>query len=263
MTRNQLLSILAGRITELHLKRPVLIAFDGIDGAGKTTLADELVSWCERRGRPVLRASVDRFHRPRAERYARGPLSPLGYYEDSFDYPFLIERFLKPLREFQGAVSAVTAKFDFRTDTESLLTKSDIVRNTVVLFDGVFLFRPELVNYWDLKVFLAIDFETSWRRGLERDASWMETEEVARAKYDTRYVPGQKIYFTKVNPKSVADIFIDNNDPQTPRLLSIERPDQGQIERGSSDKFWNLITKRRKQETLGRAALERMIQSGK
>ena len=39
--------------------------------------------------------------------------------------------------------------------------------------------------------------------------------------------------------------------------------DREQIELGSSDKFWKLIVKRRKQKTLSRAALEREIKSGK
>jgi len=256
MTRDELLSILTDRITELKLNRPVLAAFDGIDGAGKTTLADELVPWLEQRGRPVIRASVDGFHRPRVERYNRGPLSPVGYYEDSFDYPFLIERFLRPLREFREPVTAVTAKFDFLSDSEALRIKTDIARNTVVLFDGVFLLRPELVNYWDLKVFLEIDFETSWKRGVARDGSWMGSQDVARQKYESRYSPGQQIYFAKVRPWSVADIIIDNNNPQAPRLLSMGGLDQEQIELGSSEKFWKMISARRKGQTLSREGLE-------
>jgi hypothetical protein len=39
--------------------------------------------------------------------------------------------------------------------------------------------------------------------------------------------------------------------------------DREQIELGSSDQFWKLISKRRKQKTLSRAALERTIKSGK
>jgi len=39
--------------------------------------------------------------------------------------------------------------------------------------------------------------------------------------------------------------------------------DREQIELGSSDKFWKLISKRRKQKTLSRAALERKIKSAR
>src|SRR5437763_3560056 len=65
---------------------PVRVAIDGPDAAGKTTLADELAAGLRGRGREAIRASIDGFHRPRAARYRRGPDSPEGYYEDSFDY---------------------------------------------------------------------------------------------------------------------------------------------------------------------------------
>ena len=39
--------------------------------------------------------------------------------------------------------------------------------------------------------------------------------------------------------------------------VSVEGLDREQIELGTSDKFWKLIVKRRKQKTLSRAALER------
>ena len=39
--------------------------------------------------------------------------------------------------------------------------------------------------------------------------------------------------------------------------------DREQVGVGTSDKFWKLISKRRKQKTLSREALERKINSGK
>ena len=46
-------------------------------------------------------------------------------------------------------------------------------------------------------------------------------------------------------------------------VVGVEGLDREQIELGSSDKFWKLIVKRRKQKTLSRAALERTINRGK
>ncbi len=97
MTRSQLLSQLADRLVTLHPPHPLRVAVDGIDGAGKTTFADALTPHIAQRGRPVIRASVDDFHRPRAQRYARGADSPEGYYLDSFDYPALLTQLLRPL----------------------------------------------------------------------------------------------------------------------------------------------------------------------
>jgi hypothetical protein len=52
-------------------------------------LADERVAPIQRRGRLVVRSSVDFFHRPRAQRYQRGRHSPAGYFLDSFVYDSL------------------------------------------------------------------------------------------------------------------------------------------------------------------------------
>ena len=50
--------------------------------------------------------------------------------------------------------------------------------------------------------------------------------------------------------------------PEAP-VVGIEGLDREQIELGSSDKFWKLIVKRRKQKTLSREVLEQKINNGK
>jgi uridine kinase len=69
---------------------------DGIDGAGKTTFADELAAVLRDRGHAVIRALVDGFHNPREVRYRRGRRSAVGYYLDSFDYDRLRRVLLDP-----------------------------------------------------------------------------------------------------------------------------------------------------------------------
>ena len=59
-----LLSRLAAAIVALHPTRTIRVAIDGVDGAGKTTLADALAPVVAAQGRPTIRASVDDFHHP-------------------------------------------------------------------------------------------------------------------------------------------------------------------------------------------------------
>ena len=51
------------------LDRPLLVAVDGGDGAGKTRFADDLARHLEETGRVTVRASVDDFHHPRTFRH--------------------------------------------------------------------------------------------------------------------------------------------------------------------------------------------------
>ena len=109
MIRSACLGRLVTAIGAVRCDHPTRVAIDGVDAAGKTTLADELVEPLTRTGRQVIRASVDGFHLPRAARYRRGPDSPEGYFLDSFDYPALRSALLDPLgphgaRRFRSAV---------------------------------------------------------------------------------------------------------------------------------------------------------------
>jgi uridine kinase len=128
------------------LRRPARVAVDGVDGAGKTTLADELAALVP----GATRLSADDFLRPPAERYRRGRDSAEGYYLDSFDHDRL-----------RAAVAASTA--------------------AVVLVDGVFLLRPELNDLWDFRVFADVEPEEALRRALARDGG--ELERLYRMRY--------------------------------------------------------------------------------
>ena len=70
-THTTLLDRLADTIVNLHPDRRIRVAIDGVDGAGKTVLADALAPLVIAKGREVIRASVDGYHNPRAVRYAR------------------------------------------------------------------------------------------------------------------------------------------------------------------------------------------------
>ena len=59
MTRASCIERVAAAIASIRLGHPTRVAIDGVDGAGKTRLADELVEPLERMGRKIIRALVD------------------------------------------------------------------------------------------------------------------------------------------------------------------------------------------------------------
>jgi len=109
------LAALADRILVVRRAHPLRVAVDGVDAAGKTVLAGELAAALAARGRPVIHASIDGFHRPRAERLRRGADSPEGFYLDSFDHAKAVELLLEPLGP-GGSRRFRRAAFDSRTD---------------------------------------------------------------------------------------------------------------------------------------------------
>ena len=213
MKRSELLERLADLITAVQRPHPVRVGIDGVDGAGKTMLADELVAPIQRRGRPVVRSSVDFFHRPRAQRYQRGRHSPEGYFLDSFDYGGLKAALLNPLGP-AGSRRFCRRLFDHRTDLPVDAVEEQADAEAVLLFDGIFLHRPELLECWDFTVFVDARFEVSVSRCAQRDGS---SPDLAAAQ-NQRYIRGQEIYLERCVPRSRATVVVDNNDLTQPSL---------------------------------------------
>ena len=218
MTREQLLQQLSAFVVSRLHAHPLRVALDGIDAAGKTTLADELAPLIEAQGRPVIRASLDGFHQPRRVRYRRGPQSPEGYYEDSFDYSALRTVLLEPLGP-QGNRRYQRAVFDFRTDAPLAAPQEEAPANAVLLFDGVFLLRPELVDQWDYRILVSVKMELALQRALQRDLPLFGSVETIQMRYLQRYLPGQRLYYQAARPHAQADVIVDNNDPSHPQLV--------------------------------------------
>jgi len=211
-----LLDRLAKTISTLHPGRRTSVAIDGVDGAGKTMLADALAPRVVAMSRQVIRASVDDFHHPRAVRYARGRYSPDGFFLDSYDYPAFHRLLLDPLAP-QGSGRYVARHFDHRSDQAVAPCPRQAPPAAALIVDGIFLHRPELRTCWDLSIFLQIDFAVSRERNAVRegtpDALDLDTSS------NRRYAGGQQRYLSECTPAQRADIVIDYNDFRAPKVL--------------------------------------------
>jgi len=216
MRRSELLELLAGLLLERESPHPLRVAIDGPDGAGKTTLADELAELLAGK-RPVIRAGIDGFHNPRELRYRRGADSPEGYFLDSFDYEALRAFLLDPLGP-GGSRHYRRALFDYRADEEVAAPEEEASDDSILLFDGVFLLRDELRAFWDFSIFVHADFDEVVRRAEVRDRELMGGAQAVRERYRKRYIPGQELYFSRCAPQEAADVVIDNTDVNEPKL---------------------------------------------
>ena len=176
-TRGEMLRRLAQAVGSVTVAHPTRVAIDGPPAAGKTTLADELAVVLRAQGREVIRATIDDFLFPRAQRYPRGEYSAQGCYFDTHDYDALNRVLLDPLgpgghRRFQHAV------YDHTADTALSPPTATAPADAVLVFDGVFLMRPELIDRWDLRIFVSQDVGASPPRRQVMAASikrWQES----------------------------------------------------------------------------------------
>ncbi len=187
------------------LGRPVLVAVDGADGAGKTTFANVLVGVLGAAGRRVVRASVDDFHHPRAYRHALGR-TPETVWSRSFDLDALRRELLEPWRRGPGSMYR-RRWHDLVTDTYVDERVEPVPDRGVLLVDGVFMQRPELAGFWDLVVWLEAPDEVRVARMAARD----DTVDDVADPDQQRYLGAQRIYSELCNPRATADVVVDRD----------------------------------------------------
>ncbi len=216
--RTKVLKQLERFIVSREISHPMKVAIDGIDAAGKTILSKELVSLLSQNTKHIIRASIDDFHNPREIRYRRGADSPEGYYHDSFDYQALKSMLLAPLGPY-GNRQFRTALFDYKRNSPVETPSNIAPGDAILLFDGVFLLRPELIDQWDISIYVDISFEICLERAFQRDQDLLGEADEIRRRYKRRYIPGQQIYLGSCQPKKHADIIMHNDDPEKPSIL--------------------------------------------
>ena len=192
--------------------RPFVIGINGIDCSGKTMFAGALNKYLVSNNHETQLINLDDFHNPRKIRYA-GENQADNYYHRSFNISIIIESLLVPLCE-KGKHSITIKLLDLRTDKYEIENNYSFTPDTIVLFEGVFIFRKELAPYIDYKIFLDISFEESKQRALIRD------QEVVIQKYDEKYLPAQAQYLKEYPPQGTADMIIDNTNYEYPFIKS-------------------------------------------
>jgi len=201
-----------------------LVGIDGRSGAGKSTFGDELAGRLGDRGVRVVRSTTDSFHRPRGKRLRRGSTSGEGFYLDSYQLDVIVGELLEPFA--RGRRRVRVAAFDEPSDApvdEFVVVDPD----AVLVFDGLFLHRPELRSYWTTTVFLEANqrCDQAWLDYLlgdlpadvEQRAAELDAR-LGRARWP-RYRQGWATYTEAVRPADRATLVIDNNDLNRPRLL--------------------------------------------
>ena len=150
------------------LNRPYLVAIDGLGGAGKSTLAEQIAGDVPE----VTIVHFDDFYRV-MDPVEREGLSVEEAFRRSFDWERLEAQVLKPLRAQQ---TARYERYDWPTNQ---LAETHTVRpDQIVLVEGVGCSRPELRGYYDLRVWVETSYEKRHRRMIARGEN--PPEQIAR-----------------------------------------------------------------------------------
>lgn len=192
--------------------RRALVAVDGVGASGKSTVTAELARRLG--GRPVVVLHADDFFHPSSVRHARGRLSPEGFWLDAYDYAALTSWALDPLRPSGDGLYRASSH-DPASDRTVRPDARQAPADAVVLVEGTFLHRDELVGYWDFSLYLDVALEESERRMAVRDG----VDPDARRGLAARYAGAQRLYFAAASPWDSASLVLDTTDLDRPRVV--------------------------------------------
>lgn len=188
----------------LH-KQPLLIAIDGLTGAGKTTLALEL-----QKLDPIMQlAEMDSFFLPLKKR-SRFHFHKSAHEE--YDYERIISQVLLP---FQKRIPAFYNKYNWVTDMiES--ENCEIKPDRTLILDGTTSLHPALQNAvkFDCCIWVESPAEIRHERAKKRDDKIVGKlggyNEKTKDYFVKEWIPMENTYFRDYRPDKKADIIVNN-----------------------------------------------------
>ena len=138
-----------------------------------------------------------------------------------------IDNFNNPTIEsetYKAFVSGSWDEEDLNKYYKLIINYSDAIRAVseskkiypIVILEGIFIYKPQLVDLFDLKIYLDIDISLgrkrfAKRRSLKRDKRPFDI-------YDKIWMLSHIKYDSEVHPKQISDLVIDYNDESKPVL---------------------------------------------
>ena len=173
-------------------RSPVVVGIDGQGGSGKSTLAGEFVA---RAGQGVIVAGDDFYaDMPDAQRAA---LDAAGGYEQYFDWERLRAQVLIPARAGDGVLRY--QRYDWAR--ERLGPWVEMPMPDVVVVEGVYTLRPQLLGLLDVKIYV----RAAERARLDRQIARGQNS----SDWIARWVAAEDFYVAVCQPWRNADLVID------------------------------------------------------
>ena len=177
------------------INQSFVIGINGIDCSGKTTFAKLVSKYFTHYKIENVCRDIDNFNNPAIESETyKAFVSGSWDEEDLNKYYELIINFSDATR----AVSESKKKY------------------SLVILEGIFIYKPQLVDIFDLKIYLDIDISLgrkrfAKRRSIERDKRPFDI-------YDEIWMLSHLRYESEVHPKRISDLVIDYNAESQPVL---------------------------------------------
>ena len=172
-----------------------VVGINGIDCAGKTTFAKSVSKYFTHHKIENDHLDIDNFNNPAIESETYKAFVSGSWGEED------LNKYYKLIINYSDAIRAVSESQK---------------KYPLVILEGIFIYKPQLVNLFDLKIYLDIDISLgrkrfTKRRSLKQDKRPFEI-------YDEIWMLSHIRYESEVHPKQIVDLVIDYNDESKPVL---------------------------------------------
>ncbi|MGZ6004783.1 MAG: uridine kinase family protein [Candidatus Saccharimonadales bacterium] len=177
----------------------VVVAVSGFGGSGKTTMAEKIMNSFD----SSTWVQLDNFliNHGQGEGWAGG-----------YDW----ERFESVLKNIKIGNDLHYQWYDWHKDDLSEGWIDEKLPQVIVV-EGCRILQPQLMQYYDLSVWIDVDLETATKRGIARDRkSWQNKSdqqglEEHLSNWPNVWVPKDKEYADKFHPEKLTDFVIPNS----------------------------------------------------
>ena len=184
----------------------VLVGISGIDASGKGFVTGRLSHLLRGEGFRVAELNVDGWLNLPDVRF--DDADPAGnFYRKAIRFEEMFEKLIFPLKKDRSV--SLEADFTEETATEYRKHVYGFCDIEFILLEGIFLFKREFAEWFDLRIWIDCPFKIALRRAIVRSQEGLDPVETSLA-YETIYFPAQRIHFSMDEPMEAADIVFRN-----------------------------------------------------
>lgn len=204
MELRDLTNAIRSKRCEISVTESLLVGISGIDAGGKGHVASRLAD--ELRDVNVGVINVDGWLNLPHVRFSDEDHGH-HFYENALRLDEMFERLILPLKQKRSI--NITADLAEETATEFRPHNYVFDDIDIILLEGIFLFKRQYADLFDLKIWVECSFETAMKRAVARSQEGLSSIETIAA-YEKIYFPAQRIHNELDSPKFTSDIIFLN-----------------------------------------------------
>ena len=164
---------------------PYIIGINGIDCAGKTTLAKDLSGRLKQSEINNEIFHIDDFNDPKVEKETYRAFASGNWNENDFD------RYYESIIDFQQAREAVEIA---------------AAKNEMLIVEGIFIFRPQLKITFNYRIYLEVNVSVALTRFEQRRR--LKGDDRTAGIFEDIWVRAHNKYVSEVNPQKISNLII-------------------------------------------------------